>query len=123
MPVTLLAPPRAEAAEIPHKRWTRDECAMLESAGIDLERYELVEGELVQKMGKRHPHRSAVLRVCMWLRTLFAEPLVVQESSINVSPEDNPTSQPEPDALLLRRPFFELAPDPKPADVRLVVEV
>lgn len=55
MPV-VMEPPVSVTAP-PHKLWTRDECAMLERAGVaDLDRYELIGGELVLKMPKNKLH-------------------------------------------------------------------
>ena len=124
MPETLQAPPMlAESPDPPRKRWTREECTALESAGVELHRYELIEGELIQKVSKDYPHMLALLSVCAWLRTLFGETLVLQEPSIDVSPGDNPTSLPEPDAVVLTRPFRELAARAVPDHICLVVEV
>lgn len=51
MPVALEAPITVTAP--PHKLWTRAECEALERAGVlEMERYELVGGELVLKLGK-----------------------------------------------------------------------
>ncbi len=108
----------------PHKRWTRDECATLEQAGlIDARRYELIDGELIQKMGKNHPHMLAVLLLGTWLRRTFGETFVVQEPSIDLRPEDTPTSDPEPDLIVLNRSFLEFTSKAKPDDIRLAVEV
>ena len=108
----------------PHKRWTRDECVVLEQTGlIDSDRYELIEGELIQKMGKNHPHMLTVLLLGAWLRSIFGETFVVQEPSIDLWPEDSPTSEPEPDMVVLRRSFREFSTRAIPSDLRLVVEV
>ena len=124
MPVTLQSPPmRAEFPDPPRKRWTRDECAALESAGVELQRYELIEGELIRKMGKHHRHMRAMLRLCIWLRAVFGELAIVQEHSIDVSPEDTPSSEPEPDAIVLARSGLEFFSNPRPDDIRLLVEV
>lgn len=108
----------------PHKRWTRDECVVLEREGlIDVERYELVDGELVLKMGKNHPHMRAVMLLVSWLRNVFGETHVAQEPGIDLRPEDHPTSDMEPDAIVLNRSFLELSARARPEDLRLVAEV
>lgn len=108
----------------PHKLWTREECAVLESAGVvDLERYELIEGELLLKMGKKNPHMRAVWLLVHWLARTFGETFVVQEPSISVHPEDSPTSEPEPDAIVLNRSFLGIQGLAGPADLLLVAEV
>ena len=49
-------PPRPPPPEPPRKRWTRSEYAALESVGVfERQRLELVEGELIDKMGKKRP--------------------------------------------------------------------
>ena len=127
MPVALETLPSFDIApheRPPHKRWTREECAVLAKTGlVDPDRYELIEGELVLKMAKSHSHMLAVLLFAAWLRSVFGEMFVVQEPSIDVRPEDNPTSDPEPDVIVLNRSFSELSAPARPDDLRLVVEV
>jgi len=127
MPVALETLPSFDIApheRPPHKLWTRDECAVLAKAGlVDPDRYELIEGELVLKMAKSHAHMLAVLLLVKWLRSVFGYDFVVEEPSINVRPEDNPTSDPEPDAIVLTRSFRELSAQPRPDELRLVAEV
>ena len=95
-----------DAPTLPHKLWTREDCAVLEKAGlIEAERYELIEGELMLKMGKKSPHMHAVMLLVEWLRIVYGSRLVAQEVSIDVRPEDNPTNEPEPDAIVLNRSF------------------
>src|SRR5579863_717819 len=108
----------------PHKRWTRDECAILEKASlVDLERYELIEGELLLKMGKSQPHMRASMLLIAWLRSVFGETFVAQEPSIDLRPEDNPMSEPEPDAIVLTRSFLDLSSQARPDELRLLAEV
>ena len=121
MPSTLIAP-AVEFAEVPRKKWTRDECAQL-GAILDVHQYELIEGELIQKMGKNHPHSLALMLLVEWLRTIFPGRTVGQEIAIDVRPEDNPTSDPEPDAVVFSQPYALLIPRPKATEVRLLVEV
>ena len=44
----------------PRKLWTRSEYEEISSGVIDGERLELIEGELINKMGKKPPHRNSV---------------------------------------------------------------
>ena len=42
---------------LPHKTWTREELALVESTGVlEGTHYELIEGELIDKTGKKFPH-------------------------------------------------------------------
>jgi Uma2 family endonuclease len=54
---------------------------------------------------------------------LFGEQFIETEPSIDVAPEDNPTSEPDPDIIVLARPTWEFASNPTPSDIRLLVEV
>jgi hypothetical protein len=60
--------PRPKPPEPPRKVWTRAECAVLASVGL-LEggRFELVGGELIDKMGKKRPHVNALTLLMAWL--------------------------------------------------------
>jgi hypothetical protein len=52
----------------PRKRWTREQCAPLEASGLfERERLELVDGELISKMGKNRPQVNACAWMFLWL--------------------------------------------------------
>ncbi|MBY0507198.1 MAG: Uma2 family endonuclease [Bryobacteraceae bacterium] len=122
MPVAVQILP--ETVTLPHKQWTRQECLALGQAGVvNLERYELIEGELIRKMGKNHQHIRALRLLMLWLEEVFGGDYCLQEGSIDLLPEDNPTSEPEPDAVVLSRRFLELSALPRPEELRLVAEV
>ena len=109
----------------PRKRWTRAECANLEGSGLlDQQHLELVAGELIDRMGKNRPHSIALAVIHAWLLRVFGEGFVHQEAPIDVSQEDNPSNEPEPDLIVLNRNLktFRSA-NPGPQDLRLVVEV
>jgi Uma2 family endonuclease len=108
--------------------WTREDCAKLVAAGVLNYRYELVEGEIIKKVGQNLPHRIAISRLTGWLYRIFREDYVQSQATIDVAPEDNPTSEPEPDVTVLSVPLPNLArrnprQDPTPTDIRLVIEV
>ncbi len=115
----LVAPPLAP----PRKRWTRDELNAI-SGLLGSQRLELIEGELLSKMSKKRPHSNAVSLLLEALVRIFGFPYVQQEVSIDVAPEDTPTSEPEPDLIVLARPLSAFPEaNPQPADLRLVAEV
>jgi hypothetical protein len=92
---TPVAPPPLEPRR---KRWTRTECVALEEAGIwDQQHLELVQGELICKMGKKRPHLNTLVVMQGWLVQVFGVMFVNPEAPIDVAPEDNPTNEPEPD--------------------------
>jgi Uma2 family endonuclease len=125
MPIALTEIPAPVAPpDPPRKRWTRAECATLEASGLlDQESLELVEGELISKMGKKRPHVSSFKRLHEWLVHVFGWRFVDAEAPIDVAPEDNPTSEPEPDLIVLRQDDSHFTSNPQPQDLRLVVEI
>ncbi|MBV9772098.1 MAG: Uma2 family endonuclease [Bryobacterales bacterium] len=110
-------PYRPVPMDPPRKRWNRAECAMLEASGLwEQQRLELVDGELISKMGKKRPHVNALVAVQAWLVRIFGEQFVNPEAPIDVAPEDNPTNEPEPDLVVLAKPSREFRDsNPQPA--------
>ena len=123
MPVDIEIPLDRTTLEPPRKRWTRAECAALESTGLlDQQSLELVEGELINRMGKKRSHVNSFTLVLEWLIRTFGARFVNVEAPIDVAPEDNLTSEPQPDAIILKRANFPSA-NPGPEDLHLVVEI
>jgi Uma2 family endonuclease len=122
---TLLTP--VPVAQGPRRKlWTRAECEELDAAGVfEHQHLELVEGELIDKMGKNGPHTASLAAIAVWLRRIFGDLFVLTEAPIDVAPEDNPTSEPEPDVIVLKRDFwaFTAGNNPRSEDLHLVVEV
>jgi Uma2 family endonuclease len=118
-------PYRPVPMEPPRKLWTRSECLAIEATGVwGQQKLELVEGELISKMGKKRPHTNALIFVLAWLVRVFGEQYVNPETPIDVAPEDNPASEPEPDLVVLAKPSREFgSANPRPGDLRLVVEI
>lgn len=97
---------------------------VLEESGIwEQQHLELIEGELISKMGKKRPHANAIAVVHAWLLRVFGEKYVNQEAPIDVAPEDNPTNEPEPDLIVFSKPYREFTANPQTSDLRLVVEI
>ncbi|MBI4910492.1 MAG: Uma2 family endonuclease [Acidobacteria bacterium] len=124
MPVTLpIPPPPAEPRGPFIKRFTRDECRFLEQHGlVDPEGYELIQGVLVAKMSKNQPHNRVLSHINLWLVRIFGERVAV-EPGIDVSPEDTPTSHPEPDMVVLTHPIDEIPGAIRPSDISMIAEV
>jgi len=96
----------------------------LETSGIWAQQHlELIEGELISKMGKKRPHTNVLIVIQDWLVRTFGPQFVNPETPIDVAPEDNPTNEPEPDLIILTKPSREFKGNPQPADLRLVVEI
>ena len=116
IPISFVAPP--------HKLWTREECAELERAEVlDPERYELIEGELLLKMGKNHPHMVVQAVLLSWLQSIFGSLLALQDPTIDLLPADNSTNEPQPDVIVLDRSIRAIIGRPEPENVLLVAEV
>lgn len=111
--------------EFRRKLWTREECAAMEDAGfLEPGRYELIGGELLERMGKKRPHGIALNKIQYWLADLFGPDYVQSEMPIDVSAQDNPVNEPEPDILVLNRPMTEYREgNIPPTELRLLVEV
>jgi len=109
----------------PRKRWTREECATIEATGVwDQQRLELIEGDLISKMGKKRPHTNVMVVMHEWLLRVFGAQYVNQETSMDVAPGDNPINEPEPDLIVLSRPSREIrSGNPQPSEIRLLVEI
>lgn len=126
MPVTVTPEPATAAVAFPpRKKWTRRECELAEKAGaFDGQRYELVEGELIDKMGALPPHSWFLTLLAGWLMRAFGESRVRNQMPIDVRPEDNPTSRPQPDLCLVTEALREYRyRDPVASEIRLLIEV
>lgn len=126
MPSTL---PAESISSLPNhtlrKRWTRVEVSAFESAGLlQNERLELIEGELLLKMGKNRLHTIGTWLLLKYLVDVFSLSKVQQEAPIDVHPQDIPSSEPEPDLIVLHEPVVSLSTsNPTPKDLALVCEV
>lgn len=111
--------------ELPRRQFTRDDCAALEKSGLlDRERFELIAGELVRKMGKGPIHNVVVGLLLEWLKRIFGADRVLQEASFDATPELAAVNEPEPDALVFRVPYTSFrTSNARPADILLVCEV
>jgi Uma2 family endonuclease len=126
MPASVTVRPSPPAVQNPpRKRWSRAECERLEALGIfDQQRVELIEGELIDKMGKNRPHVDAAALLIGWLIQVFGARYVNTEAPIDVAPEDNPTNQPVPDLIVLKQDYDRFrSATPQPRNLDLVVEI
>jgi hypothetical protein len=110
----------------PHRRrWTRIECEALESIGMwNTEKLELIEGDLIDRMGKDSSHVDAMMLVLEWLAAVFGMRYIRPEAPIDVAPEDNPANEPQPDLAVLKQPRSSYGvANPKAEDIRLLIEI
>ena len=107
------------------KRWTRTELQQLIDEGDHgLERYELFDGDLIDRTGKSRPHVVVLHRIAAAVRRGFGEDHVAQRAPISLRPEDREFYRPEPDVIVLRRKMDSfLMDDPGPEDIFVAIEV
>lgn len=84
-------------------------------------RFELIEGDIVDKRGRKPPHVLVVTLVFRALAAIFGFDLIQSQAPVALD-EHN---EPEPDAAALVRPLREYLTrgTPTPEEVRLVVEI
>jgi Uma2 family endonuclease len=104
--------------------YTRDEVRRMEDAGELVGRFELLEGDLIDKMGQNAPHAQALRLVAAWLINIFGPLRVQAQLPIEVAEGDQERSEPEPDVAVLQ----DLKPDydrrhPRGDELILLVEV
>jgi hypothetical protein len=106
------------------ERWTRERCAPLEAAGLfELEKLELVAGELKSRLGKTRAHVNASTPTHLWLVETLGWNRVVISAPIDVNPDDNAGNEPVPDLIVLKRDLPTFDSNPQPQDLALVIEV
>jgi Uma2 family endonuclease len=104
-------------------RWTRDDCRILVDRGVlpDGARFELIDGDIVRKMGQNEPHAYVLMRLLERLVEIFGFAFLRAQLPIAVSDMD----EPEPDIAVTVQPArtFLTQGTPGASDVCLVVEV
>lgn len=112
-------------AELPHRKiWTREEFARLSDL-FPGQRYELIEGDLIDKMGQKPPHAYLITL----LNAIFSQRfpgLVRVQLPIALPEPEGLTSEPEPDLVVLHQNKSGtefLRRHPGPQDIALLIEV
>ena len=94
-----------EMVTVPRKLWTREEAHALVDLGFpNAEKLELIEGELINRMGKKHVHLLWQNLMHEWLRMVFGSEFVRTQSPTDVAPGDNQHNETEPDFVVHREP-------------------
>lgn len=119
---TLIAP---ENETFPNrKRWTVQECYRLMESGDLTGRWELIDGEILSKMGQKPPHSATLNLIMQWLMTQLGIGLVRIQQPITLPGAAGETNEPEPDIAVTIQPATTyMDRHPTPADLLLVVEV
>ena len=105
-------------------RWTVAECYAMAAEGRLIGRYEIIDGEVIGKMGQKPPHRAAIIYLQKWLLTIFNILQIQSEAPIALPDPEGIYSEPEPDVVVTREPtsaYMKRQPGPK--DLVIVMEV
>jgi len=65
------------------------------------QRFELIDGDLIDKMGQNPPHSHALRRVHAWLIKIFGGEQIQMQQPIEAAPAERERSLPEPDFSVL----------------------
>jgi len=115
----------AAITQPPRKRFTRSEVEQMADAGLFAgQRFELIDGDLIDKMGQNPPHAAAIRLCTRQLNRIFGDDLVQAQLPIEAGAVDRERSLPEPDIAVLAvdKPDFRRR-HPNGDELRLVVEV
>jgi len=105
-------------------RWTRRQCEQLQEAGILTGRYELINGEILSKMGQKPLHTVVLTLLMERLVAIFGGLHVRIQSTIDAGGADPLRNEPEPDAAVTTQPATAFTGrHPGPEDLLLVAEV
>ncbi len=106
------------------KKWSVAECRFLTENGLlEPGTFELIEGEIVFKMGQDQPHIIAITYIVAALAALFGNLSLIHQANIGIGERDE-YSDPEPDVAVVRgvlRDYRDRRPDPA-TDILLLVE-
>ena len=84
------------------KRFTRSDVVRLNELGVfEGQRYELIEGDLIDKMGQNPPHVWSIALLNVWLAKIFGGVNVRCQAPIEIALEDQERNEPEPDLFVL----------------------
>ena len=97
---------------------------MVDSGIFDGQRFELIEGDLIDKMGQKPPHVRGLQLAMGLLISLFGMDRVRGQAPIDAATPDRERNRPEPDVAVLRewRSEFGLR-QPRGEEIILAVEV
>lgn len=106
------------------KKWTVRECRKMTETGLlEPGKYELIEGEIISKMGQGRMHIAVITQILKVLTAIFGIESIQNQAQIGIGELDE-FNDPEPDAAVLVgivRDYLDHEPDPA-KDVLLVIE-
>lgn len=122
MSITLTYKPLSSGDGGSPRRWTRAEVYRLYNMGFFSpdEKFELIAGEIVQKMTQNRPHALCVIRCTAVVEAILPEGFHVQQQMPIVLAEDG---EPEPDIAVIYGSSEDYTDHPTQDDVALLIEV
>lgn len=122
MSETLVA---AQNETFPNRRhWTVEQCYRLIEIGELTGRWELIDGEILSKMGQKPAHSFTLILVAEWLVALFGFRQTRTQLPIRIPGQTGDTSEPEPDiAVITAEASMHHDRIPGSTDVLLIVEI
>src|SRR5258708_1406621 len=92
----------AATLQPPRKRFTRGEVEQMLEAGLFAgQRLELIDGELIDKMGQNPPHAYAIQALLSWLVKVFGAQQTRVQLPLEAAVAEQERSLPEPDLAVL----------------------
>jgi Uma2 family endonuclease len=97
-----LVPPETSTESLPRKRFTREEVDQMLEAGLFAgQRYELIDGDLINKMGQGSRHAFGIRLCGDWLSGIFEPRRVQIQLPMEAADDERKLSLPEPDVAVL----------------------
>jgi Uma2 family endonuclease len=97
-----LVPPETSTESLPRKRFTREEVDQMLEAGLFAgQRYELIDGDLINKMGQGSRHAFGIRLCGKWLSRVFEPERIQVQLLMEAAEDERKLSLPEPDVAVL----------------------
>ena len=106
------------------KRWPRRECEKIEKAGVLPERYELIDGAILSKMGHKPLHCVTLNRIFQWLYLAFGGDFLRNQQPITVEGRTELFNDPLPDLVVTTGRNEDYGTrNPAPSELVLLIEI
>jgi len=118
-------PPLLALDTPPRKRFTRAEFEqILETEAFSGKRFELIDGDLIDKIGQKPPHANSIRRLTPLLAAWFGLERIQVQSPIEVATRDRERNFPEPDLAVLKENKLDYdIRHPRGNELLVIVEV
>ncbi len=106
-----------------YKRWSVEDCDRLRELDFLPEKYELIEGVVIDRMGQTSRHATLICALLCVLAPPFGIERVRIQCPICILGELGLYNEPVPDASVTQKTYHSYNDNPTPADLLLVAEV